>query len=410
MKRTGLSDYQRRILWLTGVAVAFASAHQSAPAQIFEINTARLSAQHLRVDFQSDTNFYFILRRGSSPQNIAQAVAIALGTNGNAAISDPALATNSAAFFRLQKISLLSPLDTDQDGIDDVWELRFRQAGAALNGADANADQNGNGVADAVDYANYLAAQAPLATLATAGSQFSDTAGTVGVQVLFSKPYSGTLHFQISGTAVQGLDYQPAFGPLDASSGGEIPVNGTSANIPIALLTNTAVNVSRALVISLRQPSGVPSMGSYTLGALTTHVLKIVDGDLGTFGGVIQFTNAAGLTPQTIRLALRSGSSTTGSALLDTASSPFFKRKPLLVPVQFGGDGRTITAWGPVSGTTISTNVSGQVLQTAWSLELGAPTLQSKTLSAPVTLRVTGLSASGRSVQAQGTLTMNDLE
>jgi hypothetical protein len=39
------------------------------------------------------------------------------------------LLADTAAFYRVRRVPLSQPLDTDGDGIDDAWELRFRRSG-----------------------------------------------------------------------------------------------------------------------------------------------------------------------------------------------------------------------------------------------------------------------------------------
>jgi alpha-tubulin suppressor-like RCC1 family protein len=77
----------------------------------------------LSLSFNSDPAFYYFLEAGSlgNSTNIHQ---LQLGRLGVGCFEEPLEASASASFFRIGKIPVTSPLDTDGDGIDDVYELR----------------------------------------------------------------------------------------------------------------------------------------------------------------------------------------------------------------------------------------------------------------------------------------------
>src|SRR6185436_14383268 len=106
-----------------------------AGAQTFRITDARLGlGKTFSVSYLSDTNFYYVLQQGNSVTNITTPVQLALGTNGDARFVIPSTAS-AASFYRLRKVPVLQPLDTDGDGLDDVYELRNSQF---LNPLDAS--------------------------------------------------------------------------------------------------------------------------------------------------------------------------------------------------------------------------------------------------------------------------------
>jgi len=76
----------------------------------------------LRVDFQSDATSYYILYRGIQVDYINQAVGMALGVGPSDSIVAPA-GSDPSGFFRLRRVAIGNPADTDGDGIDDVSEL-----------------------------------------------------------------------------------------------------------------------------------------------------------------------------------------------------------------------------------------------------------------------------------------------
>jgi hypothetical protein len=89
-----------------------------------------------RLKYLSDTNYYYILYSGGLT-NIVLPTAAALGTAGMGELA----ATNTchdrqALFFRVRRVPLSQPLDTDGDGLDDVFELRHQPTFNPLDPSD----------------------------------------------------------------------------------------------------------------------------------------------------------------------------------------------------------------------------------------------------------------------------------
>ena len=95
---------------------------------------------------------YFILRRGVSLGTIQRAVGMALGRTVPGVVVDRVPALEEAAFYRLQKVSQDDPLDTDGDGVDDVFELRNASILDPLEKADAVKDPDGDGASTLEEY------------------------------------------------------------------------------------------------------------------------------------------------------------------------------------------------------------------------------------------------------------------
>src|ERR1051325_8447997 len=107
----------------------------TAQAQSLRITDVRLGAQRdLQFSYASDTNSYYILQQGNSVTNISTPIQLKLGTNGEAQFITPA--TSAASFYRLRKVPVAQPLDTDGDGLDDLFELRNAPVLNPLNAAD----------------------------------------------------------------------------------------------------------------------------------------------------------------------------------------------------------------------------------------------------------------------------------
>src|SRR5688500_10872977 len=77
-----------------------------------------------RIDHTARSNHYYLLLRGDSITTIVQPVSAALFANVNAVMSDQALINLSqSAFYRVREVPVSEPLDSDGDGLDDVYEL-----------------------------------------------------------------------------------------------------------------------------------------------------------------------------------------------------------------------------------------------------------------------------------------------
>lgn len=120
-----------------------------------------------RVLHSSDTDSYYLLVRGTEVTGITWAVDAALGRDVAGQLSDPALLGPSAsAFYRVLQVPIAHPLDTDGDGIDDVFELRHRAFLNPLDPADALLDFDQDGVSNLEEYRRGTdPSQPPLLTL-----------------------------------------------------------------------------------------------------------------------------------------------------------------------------------------------------------------------------------------------------
>lgn len=106
-----------------------------------------------RLEYESETGSYYLLRRGTRIDAITQAVAARLGAASPGILTDPGPILGEQGFYRVQQVSQQSPLDSDGDGMDDVFELFRADFLNALNAADAAQDFDGDGVSNRDEYA-----------------------------------------------------------------------------------------------------------------------------------------------------------------------------------------------------------------------------------------------------------------
>ena len=136
---------------------------------------------------------------------------------------------------------------------------------------------------------------APVATasFAAVSSSAAESAGTHNVTVNISPAPSGgfSLGYSVSGTATAGIGND--FTIQNAGSL-TIAAGATSADIPVAINDDSAVENAETVILTLTSGTG------YTLGSTTTHTLTITDNDDSTDPGV----GGGGSDPTQITLAV----------------------------------------------------------------------------------------------------------
>jgi len=133
------SSFLRRLATLIvyGCAFVWADLDRSA-AQTFRITDFFIDPQgRSQVRYESDPNFYYALHRSGAIHQIGSAVELALGFNGEGILSDPnRIGPDSTVFYRVRRINVVQPLDSDGDGLNDVVELQHREFLNALDSED----------------------------------------------------------------------------------------------------------------------------------------------------------------------------------------------------------------------------------------------------------------------------------
>lgn len=137
------------VLLIAGLAVC--TPPEQAPAQISDFH---LEPTSVSVAGPAQADLYYCLLHGDGVSSITSTVDVTLtGTNGIASfrhepgggLSDP------QSFYAVLGVPLSAPMDTDGDGIDDVFELGFNFLDP-LNPADAPADADEDGVSNLREY------------------------------------------------------------------------------------------------------------------------------------------------------------------------------------------------------------------------------------------------------------------
>jgi len=103
------------------------------------------------VTVETDTNHYYLLLRGTNVAFLTSPVAMALGTGHTVTLVD----TNRppyTGFYRVEEVLLSQALDSDGDGMDDVFELTYAGCFNPLDPSDPGVDCDGDGLSNLQEY------------------------------------------------------------------------------------------------------------------------------------------------------------------------------------------------------------------------------------------------------------------
>lgn len=289
-------------------------------------------------------------------------------------------------------------------------------------------DQNADGTIDVRDLTLYYQANpSDLPFVVFAESQTTEVAdgGLIQIPVYFSRPYSGPLKYEISGAGGSGREFLLTGNQVELPDQGvvrgEVTVNGVVASIPLQLGELREVSEARPIIIALTTDAesptsspkylfrpaapGVPPAEGEPRLAPTSHLVILVSGDEGRFGGILQVPQPSAVGSQVLNVSLLSNQ----TARFDCSDSEFFS-EDFAVSVTLNPDG-TFTWNGEASGTTTITfpkkpeSSSVPTSRTInWRLTFGVPVWsdQNTTVDTPVTMHFSGLSASSRAFTSNG--------
>ena len=118
------------------------------PAAPVSITSFLLTAA---VTVETDTNHYYLLLRGTNITVLTGAVAMALGTGHTVTLLD----TNRPAytgFYQVEELPLSQALDSDGDGMDDVFELTYPGCLNPFDPSDSGVDCDADALSNLQEY------------------------------------------------------------------------------------------------------------------------------------------------------------------------------------------------------------------------------------------------------------------
>jgi hypothetical protein len=300
-------------------------------------------------------------------------------------------------FFRVEQLSLTATNDIIGDGIPDGFKL--------LHGLPVFGPSQANAIplGDVRTWLQIYEAQSNLAALPLAyfpAASYSVLVGSsnVLVPVSFTKPFTGQLTYQLTGTAIPSSagvtgDYLQPAGSVACSS-------ATSTSITITLVPEQDIEVNRAIVIAISAPPLTNQTYTITTNSSVATV-QILQSTQGVFVGSLGITNGPLLGAQSVKMALRPGSGAGTVAVLDVTGNAFLGNL-FSVPVVAGPNGFQLN--GAVFSNIVTNTPWGRSLSV--NLSFGLTQTNGAVFSTPVTMAIGGLTASGVSYSGSGTLTL----
>lgn len=147
---------------ISGSCVCCASNPVTAGAKIPHQNLSVNLDDRAVLEFPADPSFYYVLIRGETVADISETKLISLFEDSSGRLVDPdAVSASATTFYRVSRVPRDTPLDLDDDGIDDVYELQRPGFLNPLDAADAGLDPDNNGLSHLEEY---LLATAALTT------------------------------------------------------------------------------------------------------------------------------------------------------------------------------------------------------------------------------------------------------
>lgn len=289
--------------------------------------------------------------------------------------------------------------DTDGDGIPNQFEIEHGLSSTFAGDAWQVPAGDNRRWLDIYSDDLYLSAL-PEAYFRQVSTTVVAGAPTVSLDVGFSKTFSGKLFYTLSGTAIPATsgtngDYQVPSGSVGVPK-------ATSATITIRLLPSTGVALTdRSLVVSLSE-TNILRARSYTVDPKglghSEHTIRILPSSQGVYLGTLSITNGLQVDVQSLKMAVRPATSGSSIALFDSTGSLLLGDN-FTVPVTADTNGFQLTG----GSTTILTNSPlGRNLSVA--MAFGSTTTNDNSFHVPVTMTITGLTASGRAYSGQGSL------
>ena len=268
-------------------------------------------------------------------------------------------------------------------------------------------DQNGDGKLDVADVVHLLNSieNAPKASFSTEAMNVSQSQGNVTVPITLTKTYTGTLHYQVDGSAIAGTDY-------DALSGTLTVQNATAASIPLALHRDAAVQGTKTLILTLLDQSAI---GGNATSSPSTIVISVTDGQFGSYSGSVTFAEGLHLPSESANVVFDQPTPGQYVARFDSPQSGLF---PSGISVPLSGT--------PGSGFTLGTTpITGQSAASVlkrninWKLTFGSTAFDGTLLTAPFTITFdtvyrdgafdSGVTASTTPVTVSGSLLLNPI-
>lgn len=118
---------QARSRWLLVLLLmGFSCVLLNLTAQDFQVDIVPVAPDDVEVRVESETDYYYTLFFGNSVTNLKVPADIDWGQEEVTTLRDSGVLSDgsvTSGFYRVRRVPASNPLDTDNDGIDDAYEL-----------------------------------------------------------------------------------------------------------------------------------------------------------------------------------------------------------------------------------------------------------------------------------------------
>ena len=140
------------LLWVSVFIFAVGLPGKVAGQTGFRISSAGLTIDgYPQLSFNSTASGYYVLYRSSRADNGYVPARMNLSAGPSTTVIDGA-ARGQTVFYMVREVPVATPLDLDQDGIDDVYELNRSDFLNPLYNIDADDDYDGDGISNLEEY------------------------------------------------------------------------------------------------------------------------------------------------------------------------------------------------------------------------------------------------------------------
>jgi len=381
-----------------------------AKSQNFMISPVTVTNGTINMNFPTRSDSYYLLHASPTLASTSSMVNALQGSGGQLGFNATANRSGSM-FYRVEQIPLNSANSLQNDGIPDGWKLQ-QGLNPLVPGVGTNL-----ATGYATTWLQVYKWQTNLAALPIAYFPNAATTVVVGstnvlVPVALTKPYTGWLTYNLSGTAIP--QSSGVTGDYVSPSGKVFVANSTTANISINLVPETDIEINRSIVIALSAPPVASQSYAITTNTCVTLV-QIMQSTQGVYVGTLTITNGLLSGAQSVKMALRTGAGGVPLALLDVTGNSLLGNT-FTVPVTAVGKGFQLNG-GQFSNTVTNTPWGRNVIVNltfgntqfvnVTSSSLGGQTVYGSIFSTPVTVNLSGLTSSGLSYSGSGTLNLS---
>ncbi len=191
-----------------GALILSGSVHLVLSADLISIDSIRLNEEgDVRIQLESNEGEYYILTRATELSDFWEGVSLKPGDGERIEFVDPARGERrDTSYYQVISFGSETPLDFDEDGMDDLYEFERFPALSPFNSLDAFLDSDGDGLANGQEVSNGLdplVADTPTIFSSSPVNGETGVAVTRETRLSFDRPLSQELDSNFPGESIQ---------------------------------------------------------------------------------------------------------------------------------------------------------------------------------------------------------------